>query len=62
MAGTTHAPLSSWAAVGFMIVGFTMCTGAFIWHNNLPLWITGGVLGAVGVLLGRIYHVLENHE
>jgi hypothetical protein len=62
MAGTTHAPNSAWAAIAFMIIGFTMCTGAFVWHNNIPLWIAGGVVGAIGLVLGRIYHVLENHE
>ncbi|HEY5336390.1 MAG TPA: hypothetical protein VIJ71_10280 [Mycobacteriales bacterium] len=62
MAGTTHAPMAAWVAVTMMIVGFTMCTGAFIWHNNIPLWILGGVVGAIGLILGRVYHVIDNHE
>ncbi len=63
MAGTSHAPAPAWASVIFMIVGFTMCTGAFVWHNNIALWIAGGVVGLVGVVLGRVYHVLEGgHE
>ena len=62
MAGTAHAPMSAWAAVGFMIVGFACCAVAFCWHNNIALWVLGGVLGAIGLVLGRVYHLLENHE
>ncbi|HEX7355348.1 MAG TPA: hypothetical protein VF288_11015 [Mycobacteriales bacterium] len=62
MAGTTHAPMASWVAVLCMIVGFVVCTVAFIWDNNIPLWIVGGVIGATGLVLGRVYHVMDNHE
>ncbi len=62
MAGTAHAPMAAWVAVTCMIVGFSTCTVAFIWHNNIPLWIVGGVIGLVGLVLGRVYHVMDNHE
>lgn len=62
MAGTSHAPAPAWTAVVLMIIGFTICTVAFIWHNNIPLWILGGVVGGVGVILGRIYHLLDSKQ
>lgn len=62
MAYTSESSPAAWMAVGCMIVGFILCTGAFIYHNNVPLWIVGGVVGAVGLVLGRVYHVMRDPE
>jgi hypothetical protein len=62
MAGTHDAPAPAWAAVLTMIIGFTMCTVAFVWHNNIPLWIAGGVVGAVGVVLAKVYNIMAGEQ
>jgi multisubunit Na+/H+ antiporter MnhB subunit len=62
MAGTHKAPAPAWAAVIAMIVGFTMCTGAFVWHNNIGLWVAGGVIGAIGVVLAKVYNIMAGED
>lgn len=59
MAGTTNAPAKAWTAVIMMIVGFTICTLAFILHNNLALWIIGGLIGAVGLLTAKLVRLMD---
>ncbi len=54
MAGTTqHVPKDAWASVILMLVGFIMCTFGFVDGNNLILWIGGGVVGGIGVILAK---------
>ena len=53
-----HAPRSAWVAVALMSIGFLLCTVAFVAHNLIPLWIIGLVVGAVGLVLGRITHLM----
>ena len=47
----TAAPMLAWVAVVLMVIGFGLCTLGFIIHNNLILWISGGVVGAIGVIV-----------
>ena len=60
--GATSAPTAAWAAVGTMIIGFTLCTLGFVFGNNLILWISGGVIGAVGVVIALSTDIMSNVE
>ena len=48
----------AWVAVVLMIVGFTICTGAFM-ARLLWLGIVGGVIGAIGIVVGKAVHIME---
>lgn len=43
-----------------MIVGFTVCTIAFIADNTLFLWIPGGVIGFIGVVMAYSCKIMEH--
>ncbi len=59
MAGTRDPALTkAWAAVVLMIVAFAVCTLAFILHNNIPMWIIGGVIGAAGLITGKLANIM----
>jgi hypothetical protein len=58
--GINHPPPASWAAVTLMIVGFLACTIAFCADNLLWLWIVGGVVGAVGIVLAKVSDIMEH--
>ncbi|HEV7209732.1 MAG TPA: hypothetical protein VGN54_13475 [Mycobacteriales bacterium] len=63
MAGTKDAALTkAWAAVVLMIVGFTVCTLAFILHNNIPMWIIGGVIGGAGLVTAKLANIMSLTE
>jgi hypothetical protein len=46
-----HYGVGPWAAVLAMIAGFLICMLGFIFGNTVWLWIPGGVVGGVGVVL-----------
>jgi hypothetical protein len=55
-----HKPTTgAWASVILMIVGFLLCTLAFIIGNTLALWIPGGILGFIGIVLARTSNIME---
>jgi hypothetical protein len=58
--GINKPPPTAWAAVILMVVGLIICTFAFILGQNIPLWIIGGVVGAVGVVLAKLSNIMEH--
>lgn len=61
MAGSTHAPAKAWAAVILMVLGFSICTAAFILHS-VPLFIAGGVVGLAGLVMAKVGHLMAQTE
>jgi hypothetical protein len=58
--GINKPPPTAWAAVILMVVGLIICTFAFILSQNIPLWIVGGVVGAIGVVLAKLSNIMEH--
>jgi membrane protein implicated in regulation of membrane protease activity len=58
--GVNKPTPTAWASVILMIVGFTLCTLAFIIGNTLMLWIPGIAIGFVGVVLAFTSKLLEH--
>jgi hypothetical protein len=58
--GINKPPPTAWAAVICMVVGLIVCAFAFILHQNIALWILGGVLGLAGVVLAKLSNIMEH--
>jgi hypothetical protein len=58
--GVNKPTPGAWASVVLMIVGFILCTLGFIFDNALALWIPGGVVGFMGVLMAKITNLMEH--
>lgn len=62
MAGTTHAPRKAWVAVISMILGFAVLAVAFIYHNNVVLYVVGGVIGVFGIVMAKVANIMSQTE
>jgi hypothetical protein len=58
--GVNQPTPAAWASVILMVVGFTLCTLAFILSNTLVLWIPGCVLGFIGVVMAYACKLMEH--
>lgn len=58
--GVNQPTPAAWTSVVLMIVGFTLCTLAFIFDNTLALWIPGGLIGFVGVVMAYACKIMEH--
>lgn len=47
-----------WTAVILMIVGFGLATAGFV-DQSIPIGVAGGVIGLVGIILGKVFHLME---
>ena len=62
----THDPralLLAWISVVLMIVGFGLVTLGLPVHSaRVALWISGGAIGVIGVVIGVAGNIMENVE
>lgn len=59
VAGGPGHKASSWVVVGLIVVAAVVLAFAFV-LQNLPLAITGGVIGLVGVVLGLVSGIMDD--
>lgn len=59
----SRALLLAWIAVVCMIVGFGLVTLGLPVHGaRLPLWISGGTIGLIGVMIAGFGRIMDNVE
>lgn len=58
--GINKPPPSAWAAVALMVLGLITCTFGFVLGMNIALWVIGGVLGGIGIVLAKITNLMEH--
>lgn len=47
-----------WTAVALMLIGFTLAVAAFV-AQSIPVGVAGGVIGLVGVIMAKVFHLME---
>ncbi len=61
---TSHEPANahstaSWISVGLLILACAVLGFAFVWRS-IPLAVVGGVLGLVGLVMAKVFNIMED--
>ena len=61
---TAHEPasahsLASWIAVSLLIAACAVLGLAFVWRS-VPLAVVGAVLGVVGLVMAKVFNIMED--